>query len=104
MPESPWDTASGLTLFTDLYGLTMAQAYDAADKAVDQAELALKALKQKRDFAEKKLVDQMVTEGIPSFRTDGFGGFRQEVCVYPRVTGAVTQRERAVSGQRFRRE
>jgi len=28
MPELPWDTSSGLALFTDLYGLTMAQAYD----------------------------------------------------------------------------
>lgn len=64
----------------------MAKKYVAADKDVEEAEDRLKKLKAIREIAEKKLVDQMTTEGVRSFRSLDLGGFRQQVEVYPNIT------------------
>lgn len=64
----------------------LAKKYVAADQEVEKAEEALKKLKMFREIAEKKLVDQMVTEGVKSFRSLDLGGFRQQVEVYPNIT------------------
>lgn len=64
----------------------MAKKYVAADQAVEALEEQLKALKVRREIAEKSLVEQMTTEGVKSFRSMELGGFRQQVEVYPNIT------------------
>lgn len=64
----------------------LARRFVDASNAVDIAEEQLKKLKVVREIAEKKLADQMTTEQVKSFKTDQFGGFRQQVEVYPNVT------------------
>lgn len=63
----------------------MAKRFVDADAAVERAEEALKGLKKTRDIAESRLVDQMTTESVKSFKTVNFGGFRSAVEVYPNV-------------------
>jgi len=66
--------------------VNLAKEYSAADKVVEQLDEKLKEAKRVLAAAEKRLVDQMVTEGMKAFRTDGIGGFRTQVMVYPNVT------------------
>jgi len=66
--------------------VTLAQKFDQADQDVEKLEAQLKEAKRVRAACESKLVDQMTTEQVQSFRTVGIGGFRQQVCTYPNVT------------------
>jgi hypothetical protein len=66
--------------------VNLAQKYSLADQEVERLEEKLKEAKKTRAIAESKLVDQMTTEQVQSFRTSGMGGFRCQVCVYPNVT------------------
>lgn len=65
--------------------VNFAKRYVDADSAVERAEESLKALKVTREIAEKKLVEQMTTEQVKSFKTENFGGFRSQVEVYPNI-------------------
>lgn len=64
--------------------VTLAKKFNEADAYVVELEEQVKVAKQRRATAEKKLVDEMITQQIPSFRTP-FGGFRSEAVVYPNV-------------------
>ena len=52
---------------------------------VEAAEEELKSLKAQEATVEKKLVDEMVTQEVKSFKVDGLGGFRTQAVVYPNV-------------------
>jgi len=73
--------------------VNLAKAYTAATAAVDKAEEELKKLKKVQTAAELKLADHMVTEGLQSFRADGFGGFRTQVEVYPSIKDKIVFEE-----------
>lgn len=64
--------------------VSLAKAFNEADRVVVELEEKVKTAKHKRKAAEKKLVDEMTTQAIRSFRTP-FGGFRSEAAVYPNV-------------------
>lgn len=63
----------------------LAREYTVSDTIVGQTEIKLKEVKVKRAIAEKKLVDEMTTQQVKSFKTDRLGGFRTQVMVYPNV-------------------
>ena len=65
--------------------INLARAYREADKAVDDLDAKRKEAERVRYFAEKRLLDQMVTEEIKSFKVEGLGGFRKEVKAYPNI-------------------
>lgn len=65
--------------------INLAAAYDLAEKEVEKADLELKSRKKQLAAIEKKFADQMITEGMKSIRTQGFGGFRTEIGVYTNV-------------------
>lgn len=56
-----------------------------AEQRVEELDEQLKAAGKVAEAAEKKLLDEMVTQQINSFRTPNLGGFRSEVVVYPNV-------------------
>ena len=64
--------------------VSLAKAFNQADRDVEELEQKVSVAKARRAAAEKKLVDEMVTQSIQSFRTP-FGGFRSEAVVYPNV-------------------
>ena len=63
----------------------LAKAYKDIDMRVAEIEEQLKKTKASRAAAEKKLVDEMITQQVKSFKTDSLGGFRTQACVYPNV-------------------
>lgn len=65
--------------------VNLARSFDAADKEVELLEEKLKEAKKKRSMFESKLVEEMITQQVQSFRSPNFGGFRQQICVYPNV-------------------
>lgn len=65
--------------------VAFAKAYQDTDSKVEGLEQQLKEAKASRDSAEKKLVDEMITQQVKSFKADGLGGFRVQAVVYPNV-------------------
>ncbi len=65
--------------------VNLAKKFVEASNAVDAAEEQLKKLNVAKDIIEKKLTDAMVTEGMKSFKTEDFGGFRSQQMVYPNI-------------------
>ena len=63
----------------------LALAFDGAEKEVERLESLVKTAKAVAMRAEKKFVDEMITQDVESFRTPEIGGFRRQVCVYPNV-------------------
>ena len=64
--------------------VSLARAFDEHESKVAAAEESLRVAKRNRDMAEKKFVDQMVTEDIRAIRT-AIGGFRTQAVCYPNV-------------------
>ena len=66
--------------------VTLASKFDQAEKEADRLEELLKKAKETRRSAEKKLVEEMVTQDVESMRVTGLGLIRRQVCVYANVT------------------
>jgi len=64
--------------------VSLAKSFSEYEAKVEAAEENLRIAKRDRDMAEKKLVDQMITEDVRAFRTS-IGGFRSEAVCYPNV-------------------
>ena len=63
----------------------LAVEYTRAETEVKTLEGKLKEAKVCLEAAEKKLVDEMVTQQLKSFKAEGLGGFRAQAMVYPNV-------------------
>lgn len=79
MPETAVNEAPPSVL------VSLAKELNKASTEVEVQDAKLKKLKAVEAAIEKKLVDEMLTQQVRSFRTD-FGGFRSEAVVYPNVT------------------
>ena len=78
MPETAVNEAPPSAL------VTLAKELAKASADVETQEEKLKKFKAVEAVLEKKLVEEMITQDIKSFRTN-VGGFRTEACVYPNV-------------------
>jgi hypothetical protein len=63
----------------------LAKQYAQKESAVEFIEKNLKEVKAERDAIERRLVDEMVTQHVRSFKVDEHGGFRTQAVVYPNV-------------------
>lgn len=63
----------------------LAAAYTRAEAEVDNIKQTLKNAEVRRDIAEKKLTEEMITQQVKSFKANGLGGFRTQAVVYPNV-------------------
>ena len=62
-----------------------ARAFSDAEAFVEKKTEELKKAKAASAVLEKKLVDEMITQQLKSFKTDRDGGFRTQAVVYPNV-------------------
>lgn len=62
----------------------LATLFNQADEAVEESKKKLSEAQIRKIVAEKKLVEEMITQSIRAFRTP-FGGFRSEATVRPNV-------------------
>lgn len=63
----------------------LAVEYAEAEAKVKALEVELKAAKSHLETSEKKLVEEMITQQLKSFKAEGLGGFRAQAVVYPNV-------------------
>ena len=63
----------------------LSKAFSDAEMEVEKIEARLKEAKAFSLAAEKKLVEEMITQQVKSFKTDDNGGFRTQAVVYPNV-------------------
>ena len=77
MPEEVSAPPSILTKF--------AKEFADAEANVEAIEAKLKDAKAFSAAVEKKLVEEMITQQVKSFKTDSNGGFRTQAVVYPNV-------------------
>jgi hypothetical protein len=63
-----------------------AKALADAELEVARIEEQLKKAKAYAAVREKKLVEEMITQEVKSFKTEFSGGFRTQAVVYPNVT------------------
>lgn len=66
--------------------VALAREMVGAEKVVEDLNLKLKEAKAQAEIAEKKLVDEMITQEVKAFKTEDMGGFRAQAVVYPNVT------------------
>jgi hypothetical protein len=64
---------------------TLAKELVTREQIVEKLEAELKIAKENVAGAEKKLVDEMTTQGVKAFKTTELGGFRQQAVMYPNV-------------------
>ena len=65
--------------------IRLAQAFATARAEVEMQEDGLKKAKAYAAVQEKKLVEEMITQRIKTFKTDTIGGFRTQPVCYPNV-------------------
>ena len=65
--------------------LSLAKKLLEVDARVEEAQEALTKANIAYEVAEKKLVDQMITENVRAFRTTNHGLFYSQVKAYPRI-------------------
>lgn len=64
---------------------TLAKELTEKEQIIEKLEANLKEAKENAAGAEKKLLDEMITQGVKAFKTTELGGFRSQAVMYPNV-------------------